>query len=127
MTGTKRRGLAPDWITPIPGVVAMKNAFGEILPSQRCPGAHAEFQNSFEITSDHVDCMKRRSLLHSSGLAILGLAVESAFADGGKRPPRILLRSSWQTVNIGDIAHTPGVLSILRQHLPEEVVQLLSR
>ena len=27
--------------------------------------------------------------------------------------PRILLRSSWQTVNIGDIAHTPGVIALL--------------
>ena len=32
---------------------------------------------------------------------------------------KILLRSSWQTVNIGDIAHTPGVLHILEQHMPE--------
>lgn len=30
----------------------------------------------------------------------------------------ILLRSSWQTVNIGDIAHTPGVLALLERHLP---------
>ncbi|MBU5348308.1 polysaccharide pyruvyl transferase family protein [Paenibacillus lautus] len=29
----------------------------------------------------------------------------------------ILLRSSWQIVNIGDIAHTPGVLTLLEQHL----------
>ncbi len=29
------------------------------------------------------------------------------------RPKRILLRSSWQTVNIGDIAHTPGMLALL--------------
>ncbi|MCA9086571.1 MAG: polysaccharide pyruvyl transferase family protein, partial [Planctomycetaceae bacterium] len=36
----------------------------------------------------------------------------------------ILLRSSWQTVNIGDIAHTPGVLRILETHLPDVVVTL---
>jgi len=29
------------------------------------------------------------------------------------RPPRILLRSSWQSVNIGDVGHTPGALSLL--------------
>lgn len=40
------------------------------------------------------------------------------------RPPRILLRSSWQTVNIGDIAHTPGVLAILEKHLPEAEIWL---
>lgn len=40
------------------------------------------------------------------------------------RPPRILLRSSWQTVNIGDIAHTPGVLALLEQYFPEAEVWL---
>lgn len=30
----------------------------------------------------------------------------------------ILLHSSWQTVNIGDIAHTPGMLHLIEQHLP---------
>lgn len=40
------------------------------------------------------------------------------------RAPRILLRSSWQTVNIGDIAHTPGVLAILERHFPESEVWL---
>jgi hypothetical protein len=37
---------------------------------------------------------------------------------------RIILRSSWQTVNIGDIAHTPGVLHLLEQHLPDVEVRL---
>lgn len=41
-----------------------------------------------------------------------------------KRPRRILLRSSWQTVNIGDIGHTPGVLALLAKHLPEAEVRL---
>lgn len=40
------------------------------------------------------------------------------------RPPRILLRSSWQTVNIGDIGHTPGMLALLEKHLPEAQVRL---
>jgi len=40
------------------------------------------------------------------------------------RPRRIVLRSSWQTVNIGDIAHTPGVLHLLEQHLPDVEVRL---
>ncbi|MBY0506221.1 MAG: polysaccharide pyruvyl transferase family protein [Bryobacteraceae bacterium] len=34
----------------------------------------------------------------------------SAFAPSGT----LLLRSGWQTVNIGDIAHSPGVLTLLR-------------
>lgn len=40
------------------------------------------------------------------------------------RRPRILLRSSWQVVNIGDIAHTPGVLTLLENHFPEAEVKL---
>ncbi len=42
----------------------------------------------------------------------------------GKKPLRIVLRSSWQTVNIGDIAHTPGVLHLLEQYLPDAEVRL---
>lgn len=41
-----------------------------------------------------------------------------------KRTPRIVLRSSWQTVNIGDIGHTPGVLALLERHLPEAKITL---
>ena len=39
-------------------------------------------------------------------------------------PPRILLCSAWQTVNIGDIAHTPGALALLQEYLPEAEVTL---
>lgn len=38
--------------------------------------------------------------------------------------PIILLRSSWQTVNIGDIAHTPGVLALCEKYLPGVEVRL---
>ena len=68
--------------------------------------------------------MKRRDFLHSTLIAsIAGSTFSSANAEG-KRAPRILLRSSWQTVNIGDIAHTPGVLAILEKHFPEAEVRL---
>jgi hypothetical protein len=30
-----------------------------------------------------------------------------------------VLRSSWQTVSIGDIGHTPGALALLKKYLPE--------
>lgn len=40
------------------------------------------------------------------------------------RPPRILLRSSWQSVNIGDIGHTPGALTLLGKYFPEAEVTL---
>ncbi len=41
-----------------------------------------------------------------------------------KPPARILLRSSWQTVNIGDIAHTPGMLALLEKYRPQAEVTL---
>ena len=40
------------------------------------------------------------------------------------RPPRILLRSSWQSVNIGDIGHTPGALALLWKYIPEAEITL---
>ena len=43
---------------------------------------------------------------------------------GGRTAPRILLRSSWQSVNIGDIGHTPGALSLIEKYLPEAEVTL---
>lgn len=42
------------------------------------------------------------------------------------RAPQILLRSGWQTVNIGDVAHTPGVLHLLAKHVPQAEVTLAS-
>jgi polysaccharide pyruvyl transferase WcaK-like protein len=39
-------------------------------------------------------------------------------------PKHILLRSSWQTINIGDIAHTPGMLALLEELLPETRITL---
>lgn len=40
------------------------------------------------------------------------------------RPRRVLLRSSWQTVNIGDIGHTPGMLRLIEEHLPDVETRL---
>jgi polysaccharide pyruvyl transferase WcaK-like protein len=59
--------------------------------------------------------MNRRDFLATTFGAALAASVPAA----GKRAPRILLRSSWQVVNIGDIAHTPGVLALLEKHIPE--------
>lgn len=41
-----------------------------------------------------------------------------------QQPKKILLRSSWQTVNIGDIAHTPGLLTLLETYLPDVEIYL---
>lgn len=63
--------------------------------------------------------MNRRHFLASALAATL-----SPIAAQTGRAPRIILRSSWQTVNIGDIAHTPGVLALLEKHLPQVEVRL---
>src|SRR5580765_3730101 len=59
----------------------------------------------------------RRRFLASS------LACAPALA-AANRPPQILLRSSWQSVNIGDIGHTPGALDLLARYFPEAEITL---
>ncbi|QDU61911.1 Polysaccharide pyruvyl transferase [Planctomycetes bacterium Pan216] len=50
--------------------------------------------------------------------------IRQAIAATTSSEPKILLRSSWQTVNIGDIAHTPGVLHLLETYLPDAQITL---
>lgn len=68
--------------------------------------------------------MNRRTALQALagtlGAAALGLRSTLR----AETPKRILLRSSWQTVNIGDIAHTPGMLALLETHRPQDRVTL---
>lgn len=63
-----------------------------------------------------INSISRRSFATQLGLALLGVF---AGCNNLSNPKRILVRSSWQTINIGDIAHTPGLLSILESYLPE--------
>lgn len=72
--------------------------------------------------------MNRRQFLSRTATAaaagsLLSPSILAAAAKAG-RPPRILLRSSWQSVNIGDIGHTPGALSLLEKHFPEAEITL---
>ncbi|HPA16310.1 MAG TPA: polysaccharide pyruvyl transferase family protein [Verrucomicrobiae bacterium] len=64
--------------------------------------------------------MDRRTFIHTA----LTAALAGSLCAAEKRRPRIVLRSSWQTVNIGDIGHTPGVLALLEKYLPEAEVRL---
>ncbi len=63
--------------------------------------------------------MHRRSFLNRGFGAAVGSLLPLQH-----RAPRILLRSSWQVINIGDIAHTPGVLALLARYLPDAEVRL---
>jgi hypothetical protein len=69
--------------------------------------------------------MNRRDfLLRGSAAAIVASLPVFAASRSSGRPPRILLRGSWQSVNIGDIGHTPGALRLIEQHFPEAEIIL---
>jgi hypothetical protein len=53
--------------------------------------------------------MNRRHFLASTAAAALATALRGA---GAQRAPRIPLRGLWQSVNIGDIGHARGALSL---------------
>src|SRR3954471_6461368 len=67
--------------------------------------------------------MNRRTFLAELATAMATARYGPGLAAAGD-PPRILLRSSWQTVNIGDIGHTPGVIRLLGEHISEAEVTL---
>jgi polysaccharide pyruvyl transferase WcaK-like protein len=71
----------------------------------------------------------RRSFLQQStfGAAALALAGATAplrAAAPERRVRRILFANAWHCINIGDIAHTPGLLNLLDTFLPEVGVTL---
>ena len=49
--------------------------------------------------------------------ALLTALGGSVYAADGK-PKTLVLQSAWDTVNIGDIGHTPGTLRVIEEHLP---------
>ena len=49
----------------------------------------------------------------------MGMLLSQACGKVPNKTPTILLVSGWQDVNIGDIAHTPGLLEVLRTFVPE--------
>lgn len=61
----------------------------------------------------------RRHFIASITAALGG----SAFAADGK-PKTIVVQSAWDTVNIGDIGHTPGTLRVIEEHLPQVKIVL---
>lgn len=55
----------------------------------------------------------RRHFINSLFTALGG----SVYAASG-RPKTLVLQSAWDTINIGDIGHTPGTLRVIEEHLP---------
>jgi polysaccharide pyruvyl transferase WcaK-like protein len=67
--------------------------------------------------------ISRRSWVRQNGMALSGILLQNIFGNItgslAKKDPTILLVSGWQDINIGDIAHTPGLLHVFESFLPE--------
>jgi hypothetical protein len=59
----------------------------------------------------------RRTFIKNTASAAAFYGISPLSPISGKKRKTVLLCSSWQTFNIGDIAHTPGVLAILEKFL----------
>lgn len=67
---------------------------------------------------------RRDFLKHSIAVASLFATVPALASCSAKSRKKILLRSSWQVENIGDIGHTPGVLALIEKYLPHADILL---
>ena len=75
-----------------------------------------------------VSFRNRRAFLQQAGLLTASLlASRIGMATGNKSNPVILFTSGWQAVNIGDIAHTPGLIALLKKRLPQARLILWKR
>lgn len=63
--------------------------------------------------------MDRRNFLQHAGLLTGALLSTSIVKVTEKTNPTILIVSGWQDVNIGDIAHTPGLIGLIKKRLPD--------
>jgi hypothetical protein len=71
------------------------------------------------------DFLLRTAAGVAAGRALPSLpAADKSAPRRAARPPRILLRGSWQSVNIGDIGHTPGALRLIEKYFPEAEMTL---
>lgn len=73
--------------------------------------------------------INRRTFLKQTGVLSAVMLLPSCLnkVKEQKKNPYLLVVSGWQDVNIGDIAHTPGLLHILQTHLPEATITLWKR
>jgi len=74
--------------------------------------------------------MNRRNVIKHLGLTVMSVVgVDNLLAKNRpqKKEPTFLIISGWQTVNIGDIAHTPGLLTLLQREFPKAKLYLWPR
>lgn len=62
--------------------------------------------------------LKNRRDFIKNAAALAGVMLLGEMAQA-KADPTILFVSGWQDVNIGDIAHTPGLIALLKKRLPK--------
>ncbi len=72
--------------------------------------------------------MNRRDFIYHTNLLAAGIGLSPLVSTIiHKAHPTILVVSGWQDVNIGDIAHTPGLLHILETFIPNATIILWKR
>lgn len=70
------------------------------------------------------DWIFKSALLTGSLMTTVNSLAKAMHGRLSQKQPHILLVSGWQTVNIGDIAHTPGLIHLLKTYFPELKITL---
>lgn len=71
--------------------------------------------------------MERRKFLQQAGLLTGAILSTSIVKVTKKTNPTLMIVSGWQDVNIGDIAHTPGLIGLIKHRLPDVKIILWKR
>ncbi len=77
--------------------------------------------------------MDRREFLKRAGLGAMAMALPMSVIEAAAkkaapgRDPRILIVSGWQEINIGDVAHTSGLVAVLKRYIPNASITLWIR
>ena len=83
------------------------------------------------MTNNKLVNISRRDWLRNTGILSFGMLISGAVNACTPKPDNvsktILVVSGWQDVNIGDIAHTPGLLHVLETFMPGSKIILWKR
>ena len=75
--------------------------------------------------------ISRRNWVKQTSMGSTGILLYDLFGniipETAKKKLTVLLISGWQDINIGDIAHTPGLLNVLEAFMPESRIILWKR
>lgn len=68
--------------------------------------------------------LNRRQFIQQSSLVTAAAMLPFLAQATQKNNPVLLMTSGWQDVNIGDIAHTPGLIGLLKKRIPKAKIIL---